>query len=31
VTRNSYSTTAYCYQSVYYALKPNSNPPEVLF
>jgi hypothetical protein len=30
VTRNSY-TTAYCYQSVYYALKPNSNPPEVLF
>jgi hypothetical protein len=30
VTRNSY-TTAYCYQSVYYALKPNSSPPEVLF
>ena len=30
VTRNSY-TTAYCYQSVYYTLKPNSNPPEVLF
>ncbi|XP_046634236.1 uncharacterized protein LOC124313377 isoform X1 [Daphnia pulicaria] len=27
VTRNSY-TTAYCYQSVYYALKPNSSPPE---
>ena len=30
VTRNSY-TTAYCYQSLYYALKPNSNPTEVLF
>ena len=30
VTRNSY-TTAYYYQSVYYALKPNSSPPEVLF
>jgi hypothetical protein len=30
VTRNSY-TTAYCYQSMYYALKPNSSPPEVLF
>jgi hypothetical protein len=30
VTRNSY-TTAYCYQLLYYALKPNSNPTEVLF
>ncbi|EFX60597.1 hypothetical protein DAPPUDRAFT_123594 [Daphnia pulex] len=30
VTRNSY-TTAYCYQSMYYALKPNSSPPEYYF
>ncbi len=30
MARNTY-TAAYCYQSVYYALKPNSNPPEVLF
>jgi len=30
VARTTY-TVAYCYQSVYYALKPNSNPPEVLF
>ena len=30
VARNTY-TVPYCYQSVYCALKPNSNPPEVLF
>ncbi|KAK4027499.1 hypothetical protein OUZ56_016545 [Daphnia magna] len=24
-------TVAYCYQSTYYALKPNSNPPEYYF